>query len=98
MRELNKNFKGVEFIMSESYMTVKEAAFALIEYYETSGARNGSFTNSFIQTLEKADYDNRRRLVNSFPEFFLPLQILEVHGLSELKKDYDKGTFNQESE
>lgn len=83
--------------MSESYMTVKEAAFALIEYYETGGARNGSFTNSLINTLEKADYDNKRRLVSAFPEFSLPLQILSIHGLSELKKDYGNGTFIQEA-
>lgn len=70
-----------------NFMTVKEAAESLLGYYNQPGGKTpGGFATQLITAFEKADPSNRRRLLTGFPEFTVPLTVLQTSGAGQLSK------------
>lgn len=77
-----------------SFMTTNEAAKSLLGYYNHSaGVQPGGFATQLILCLEKADPSNQARLMTGFPEFRLPLVILQTAGSDALATAVKDGVF-----
>lgn len=48
------------------------------------GWQPGSFSESLIAALRRADLNNREKLLKAFPEYRRPLAVMEVVGASAL--------------
>lgn len=53
----------------------------LLHHYNYEGGyEGGSFTRALIGALEAADNRNKLKLIQAFPEWQLPLTIMQIHG------------------
>lgn len=48
------------------------------------GWQPGSFSESLIATLSRADLNNKEKLLKAFPEYRRPMAVMEVEGASAL--------------
>lgn len=48
------------------------------------GWQPGSFSNALITVLVLADYQNRARLLSAFPEYEVPVHVMQEQGIDTL--------------
>lgn len=65
-----------------------EAARALlwVEGYRYYGQEPGGFHMALIGALQKADYGNRRKLIEAFPQYDYPITIMTTAGGGKLEE------------